>query len=75
MWVLWRHDRDDYAKIERFGVYDPLAATDGVVGRFRIRVLARHRGPARAEDEISKLVFYERLIVSGSLTGAALARE
>ena len=34
-----------------------------------------HRGPARAEDEISKLVFYERLIVSGSLTGAALARE
>ena len=29
----------------------------------------------RGPNEISKLVFYERLIVSGSLTGAALARE
>jgi len=76
--VVWQHDRSDYAKLERFGVYDSLAqceevarthatlarcdrhrpqgcsvATHGVAGRFRIRVLARHRGPARAEDEMN----------------------
>ena len=24
-WVLWQHDRFDYAKLERYGAYDSLA--------------------------------------------------
>jgi hypothetical protein len=50
------------ARCDRHRPQGCSGATDGVVGRFRIRVWARHRGPARADDEISKLVFYERLI-------------
>jgi hypothetical protein len=29
-WVLWQHDRYDYAKLERFGVYDSLAQCEEV---------------------------------------------
>ena len=29
-WVVWQHDRYDYAKLERFGVYDSLAQCEEV---------------------------------------------
>jgi hypothetical protein len=31
--VLWQHDRYDYAKLERFGVYDSLAQCEEVARR------------------------------------------
>jgi hypothetical protein len=32
-WVLWQHDGYDYAKLERFGVYDSLAQREEVARR------------------------------------------
>ena|SRR5438309_4733992 len=29
-WVLWQHDRYDYAKLERYGAYDSLAQCEEV---------------------------------------------
>ena len=29
-WVLWQHDRYDFAKLERYGAYDSLAQCEGV---------------------------------------------